>query len=53
MKNAHKYFPIPIFVLVLLSVQCSVVTCAKDNVNVMMIVMTVRSLTDVEMETPA
>ena len=40
-KYAHKFIPTPIFVS---NIQCSVVTCAKDNVSVMMMVMTVRSL---------
>ena len=41
-KYAHKCIPTPIFVS---NIQCSVVTCAKDNVSVMMMmVMTVRSL---------
>ena len=30
--------------LIVSNIQCSVVTCAKDKVNLMMMVMTVRSL---------
>ena len=37
-------FPLGFLCYQVSNIQCSVVTCAKDNVNVMMMVMTVRSL---------